>query len=254
MRFIYILYQKISFACLLVLCILFQGLSMHRYRRSKKVRQLFDVTLKVTDENGTPIPKASVVIGEGITHTETDQNGSVLFKGYAVDVVTVTAPGFEKSVSVVSDLLQKNTITLLKAKIQMTSDDVVPLPFTTLKRRNLTGPEVVVPGAYFERYPTTDIRATLTGISSGWDIREIDGSPGLSSMEGLQIYTGLSNAYGVSDKFSGVPLVIVDGMPTELNEAPLNPSDIESATLVKGILGTANVRSSGYRRYSYDHN
>ena len=245
MRFIYILYQKISFACLLVLCILLAGPVNGQAQKEKKVRQLFDVTLKITDENGTPIPKANVVIGEGITHIETDQNGSVLFKGYAVDVVTVTASGFEKNVSVVSDLLQKNTLTLLKAKIQMTSDDVVPLPFTTLKKRNLTGPEVVVPGEYFERYPSTDIRNTLTGISSGWDIRELDGSPGLASQEGLQNYTGIANAMGATDKFAGMPFVIVDGMPTELNEAPMDPAEIESATLLKGILGTAMYGPQG---------
>lgn len=238
MRFKYILNQKNIFACLLALCLLFSGSVNAQVQNEKKVRQLVEVTLKVVDENGTPIPKAIVVIGEGITHTETDQNGSVTFSGYDVDIVTISAPAFEKSVSLLSELLQKKTLTLLKAKIHMTTDDIVALPFTSIKRRNLTGPDVVVPGTYFEKYPTTDIRATLTGISSGYDVREIDGSPGLSSMEGLQIYTGLSNAYGVSDKFTGVPLVMVDGMISEFNQAPLNPSDIESATLVKGILGT----------------
>ncbi len=245
MRFIYIDYKKIRFACLLVFCILLSGAVNAQVQKEKKVRQLIDVTLKVIDENGTPIPKASVVVGEGITHTETDQNGSVAIKGYAVDIVTVTAPAFEKNVSVVSDLIQKNTITLLKAKIQMTSDDVVSLPFTTMKKRNLTGPEVVVPGTYFERYPSTDIRATLTGISSGWDIRELDGSPGLAPQEGLQNFSGIANAMNATDKFGGVPFVLVDGMPTELNEAPLDPSEIESATLLKGILGTAMYGPQG---------
>ena len=245
MRFNYILYQKIRFACLLVFCILLSWPVNAQAQKEKKVRQLIDVTLKVVDENGTPIPKASVVIGEGIIHTETDQNGSVTFKGYAADVVTVSAPAFEKNVSVVSDLLLKNTITLLKAKIQMTSDDVVPLPFTTLKRRYLTGPEVVVDGKIFERYPSTDIRNSLTGLTSGWDIRELDGSPGLSAQEGLQNFAGVSNAMGATDKFSGVPMIMVDGMPTEVQEAPLDPSEIESATLLKGILGTAMYGPAG---------
>ncbi|MCX6321113.1 MAG: SusC/RagA family TonB-linked outer membrane protein [Bacteroidia bacterium] len=245
MRFKYILYQKIIFACLLAFCILLSVPVNAQAQKEKKVRQLIDVTLKVVDENGTPIPNASVIIGEGITHTETDQNGSVAFKGYAVDIVTISALAFEKNVSVVSDLLQKNTITLLKAKIHMTANDAVRLPYSTLKRRNLTGPEVVMQGKYFEKYPSTDIRNTLTGMTSGWDIREIDGSPGLSSQEGLQQYTGLSNAFGTSDKFSGVPLVMIDGMITELNEAPLDPSDIESATLLKGILGTTMYGPAG---------
>jgi TonB-linked SusC/RagA family outer membrane protein len=237
MRLNNILYQKIRFACLLIFCILLSWPVNAQVQKEKKVRQLIDVTLKVVDENGTPIPDAKVVIGEGITHTETDQNGSVTFN--AVDIVTVSAPAFEKNVSVLADLLQKNTITLLKAKIQMTSDDAVPLPFATLKRRNLTGPEVVVKGKYFEKYPSTDLRNTLTGITSGWDIREQDGSPGLSSQEGNQVYSGISNSFGATDKFSGVPFILVDGMPTELTEAAMDPSEIESATLLKGVLGTA---------------
>ncbi len=208
-------------------------------QRAKKVRQLIDVTLKVSDENGAPIPQASVVIGEGITHTMTDQTGTVVFKGYPTDVVTITAPGFEKNASLVTDLLTTKTVKLLKSKIHMTSDDAVTMPFTTIKRRYLTGPDVVVKGSYFERYPSTDIRNTFVGLTSGWDIREMDGSPGLNSQEGLQNLNGLGNSFGSSDKFSNIPFVLVDGVPTELTEAPIDPSEIESATLIKGILGTA---------------
>jgi TonB-linked SusC/RagA family outer membrane protein len=245
MRFKDILYQKTIFACLLALCILITGPVNAQVQKEKKARQLIDVALKVVDENGTPIPKAAVTIGEGITHTETDLNGSVAFKAYPTDVVTVISPAFEKSVTIVSELLLKSTVTLLKAKIHMTSNDEVPLPFSTLKRRFTTGPDLVIGGEYFERYPSTDVRNSLTGIISGWDIRELDGSPGLSSQEGLQNFSGLGNAMGATDKFSGMPLVIVDGMPTELNEAPLDPSDIESATLVKGILGTTMYGPAG---------
>jgi TonB-linked SusC/RagA family outer membrane protein len=241
MRFNNILYQKIRFVCLLALCMLLSWPvnAQQPAPKQKKVKQLIDVTLKVIDENGSPIANASVVIGEGITHTLTDQSGSVAFKGYALDLVTVTAPAFEKNVSLVSDLLVKNTVTLQKAKIHMTSDDVVQMPFTMLKRRNLTGPDVIIKGTYFDRYPSTDIRNTLTGLTSGWDIREQDGSPGLNSQEGIQAFTGTANAFGSTDKFSSMPFVLVDGVPTELQEAPMDPSEIESATLVKGILGTA---------------
>ena len=245
MRFNYILYQKIRIACLLAFCILLSCPVNAQAQKEKKVRQLIDVTLKVVDENGAPVPKASVVIGEGITHIETDQNGSVAFKGYATDAVTVSAPAFEKNVSLVSDLLVKNTVTLLKAKIEMTSSDVVALPFTSLKKRYLTGPETVIDGKAFEKYPTTDIRNSLSGLTSLWDIREVDGSPGVSAQEGQQNFIGIANAMGATDKFSNMPMVMVDGMITELQEAPIDPGEIESATLVKGILGTAMYGPSG---------
>lgn len=48
--------------------------------------------LKVTDESGTPIANAKVVVGEGLIHTQSDQDGTVTFKGYPESVVTITAP------------------------------------------------------------------------------------------------------------------------------------------------------------------
>jgi TonB-linked SusC/RagA family outer membrane protein len=238
MRFNNILYQKIRFAGLFIIVILISWPVNAQVQKEKKVRQLFDVVLKVVDESGVPILNAKVVVGEGIIHAETDANGSVSFRGYPEDVVTTTALQYEKNVSSVIDLVQSKTVTLKHARIHMTSDDDVPLPFTTLKRRNLTGPEVVIPGSYFARYPSTDLRNTLTGISSMYDIRELNGSPGLSPLEGLQNYSGLSNSYGSTDKFAGEPYVIVDNMPADLQEYIIDPSEIESATLVKGILGT----------------
>jgi hypothetical protein len=165
-----------------------------------------------------------VVVGEGITHARTDANGSVSFRGYPEDVVTITAPLFEKNVLPVIDLMQKKTVTLIHGKIHLTSDDNVPLPFTTLKRRNLTGPETVIAGSYFARYPSTDLRNSLSGISSMYDVRELDGSPGLSALEGLQNYSGLSNSYGSTDKFGGAPYVIVDNVPADLQEYTIDPS------------------------------
>jgi TonB-linked SusC/RagA family outer membrane protein len=239
MRFNNILYKKIRFAGLIILIALLSWPVSGQVQKEKKARQLFDVVLKVVDANGTAIPNAEIVVGEGIIHAVTDANGSVSFKGYAEDLVTITAPFYEKSVSPVIDLLQNTTVTLSKAKLYLTSDDEVQLPFTTLKRRNLTGPEVLVDGSYFARYPSTDIRNTLTGISSMIDVRENDGSPGMSPLEGLQQYSGLTNSFGSTDKFGGMPYVLVDNVPADLQEYIIDPAEIESVTIMKGILGTA---------------
>ncbi|MCX6334597.1 MAG: SusC/RagA family TonB-linked outer membrane protein [Bacteroidia bacterium] len=239
MRFNNILYQKIRFAGLLMIFALLAWPVNAQVQKQKKARQLFDVVLKVVDENGAPIPGASVVVGEGITHVVTDANGSAAFKGYPEDAVTITAYEFDKKVTPIIDVVNANTVTLTRGKVGLTSDDVVPLPFTTLKKRNLTGPEMVIDGSWFSHYPSTDLRNSLTGISSMYDIREADGSPGLSPLEGLQQYSGLSNSYGSTDKFTSMPYVIIDDMPADLQEQITDPSEIESATLIKGILGTA---------------
>jgi len=239
MRFNNIFYQKIRFAGLFLIVILLSWSVNAQAQNEKKARQLFDVVLKIVDESGTPITGAKVVVGEGLIHTQSDQDGSVTFKGYPESVVTITAPLFEKTVSPVIDLMQGKSVTLLYAKMHMTKDDVVELPFTTIKRRFLTGPETVIPGSYFARYPSTDIRNALTGISSMYDVRELDGSPGLHPMEGYQNLDLLStSSMGATDKFGGMPYVMIDNVPTDLQEYVLDPAEIESATLLKGIVAT----------------
>jgi TonB-linked SusC/RagA family outer membrane protein len=240
MRLLNIFYQKIIIAGLVLLCLaIVLPVQSQGQQKTKKIRQLVDVTIKVVDDQNAPVQKANVVVGEGITHTETDASGSVTFKAYPEDIITVTISPFEPSVNVAAILLKEKTVKLSRSKYQMTSGDVVQLPFTTLKKRHITGPEQVVPGSVFEKYPTLDIRNTLTGMTSGFDIREQDGSPGLSSQEGLQNFTGLGNSYGSTDKFSNMPMIIVDGMPSYIQVTPLDAAEIESATWVKGIVATA---------------
>lgn len=233
-----IIIQKIRFATLLALLGLIALPAGAQTQREKRVRQLFDVVLQVIDESGAPIPNASIVVGEGITHTSTDANGSVSFRGYPEDIVTITAPYYEKNVSVILDVVNAKTVTLLHARMHATSDDDLPLPFNTVKRRYHTGQDIKIDGSYFAHYPSTDIRNSMSGISSTLRVREMDGSPGLSPLEGLQQYSGLSNSYGATDKFSGMPLVMIDNVPADLQEYPIDPAMIESATLVKGILAT----------------
>src|SRR4030042_425206 len=112
MRFNNILHQKIRFAGLFVLLVLLALPVAGQVQSEKKTRQLFEVVLKVVDESGTPIPGASVVVGEGITHALTDANGSVSFRGYPEDVVTITAFQFDKLVAVVIDIVNSKTVTL----------------------------------------------------------------------------------------------------------------------------------------------
>ncbi len=64
---------------------------------------------------------------------------SIRLRHIPIEIVTITAPGYEKSVSLVQDLLKDSTVKLVKSKLFMTSDDDVPLPYMTQKKRFVTG-------------------------------------------------------------------------------------------------------------------
>src|SRR5450759_1305359 len=105
MRFNHIIFNKCRFFYVLLLCVFITGTISSQNVPGKKVITI-SVSLKVVDENGTPIPKAKVVIGEGVLHAETDENGVYSFMAYPGDFVTVSARGYEKSVSLVEDLIK----------------------------------------------------------------------------------------------------------------------------------------------------
>lgn len=196
-----------------------------------------NVTIKVVDENGTPVANARIVVGEGIVHSSTDQNGSFSFTASPQEVVTIIFPGYKEGVFNVQDLIQKNTVTLIKSKLFLADEDLVPLPFKTLKKRELTGSENVIGESQLEKYPSTDIRNAFTGLVPGLDVREMNGAPGLSAEE-------TNGTYGISEKIRvmarGTNMTyIIDNMPADATEIPLDPNEIESVTVIKDIVGKA---------------
>ena len=237
MRFFNLLYHKTRLAGLILLCLVFTLPVGAQAQREKRVRQAVEVVLKVVDEEGNPLSKAQVVIGEGVIHAQTDDNGSLSIKGYPDDFVTISKSAYEKKVVLVLDIVNSNTISLVKSKIYATSSDNVPLPFTTIKRRNMTGSTTLIPGSMLEMYPTTDLRNALTGLATGVDVREINGMPGLSAQEYLGTF-GASEKIDVTSRGRSI-IYIVDDIHTDITEMPLDPGEIETISVIKDITAKA---------------
>jgi TonB-linked SusC/RagA family outer membrane protein len=233
MRFNHILLHRIRIFCVLA-AVLLAGTVCAQEKTGKKIIAL-DVSLKVVDDSGNPVPGAKVVVGEGVIHAETDVNGSYSFKAYPDDFVTITATGYEKYVSLVQEIIKNNTIKLVKAKLFMTSDDIVPLPYMTMKKRYLTGGYDVITGAQLEKYPSTDIRNAFTGLANGLQVTERNGSPGFSAEEENGTYS-ITEKIGVSARGRSIRYII-DNVPVDITEMPLDPQEIESVTIIKDIVG-----------------
>ncbi len=236
MRLQNIIAQKSLFFCLFLLSVIFSIEAGAQKRTDKKIKPV-NIALTVTDEAGKPLHKAQVVVGEGIIHTETGENGTVTFEALPQDAVTITSPGYDRVITLAEQILQNKTVRLHKAKLFMTSDDNVPLPFMTQKRRQLTSSSYVIRGNELESYPSTDLRNAFTGLAPGLEVKERNGSPGLTAEEKL-------NQFGISEKVSFYtrgrsPIFIIDDIPTDITEMQLDPQEIETATLLKDITAKA---------------
>ncbi|MBL7969313.1 MAG: SusC/RagA family TonB-linked outer membrane protein [Prolixibacteraceae bacterium] len=242
MRIYDLKYKNIRFASLLLLCLFIVGKTFAQDPVEVKIKKV-DATLKVTNEQGAAISGATVVIGEGIIHAVTDANGEYSFKAAPNDFVTVSAFGYERNVVLVSDLDVAKPVVLVKAKPFMTSADNVPLPFTTIKKRHLTGGYNVLNGNILDKYPSTDIRNALTGLANGLNVEENHGAPGLTAEESLSVFR-FSDKITVSSRGRDM-IYIIDEVPTEITEMPLDPGEIESITVVKDIVGKAMFGPAG---------
>jgi TonB-linked SusC/RagA family outer membrane protein len=243
MRFHHIIFQKFRFIGVLMLCLLFLGTVQAQKQKTanptprRAANNKFKATsinLYVVDENGKPMPNAQVVVGEGAIHAVTNAQGTLTFQAFPTDFVTISASGYENVSVLVQDVITAKTVKLSKAKLYMTSSDDVPLPFMTVKRRNLTSGTTVLNGSSFEKYPTTDLRDAFTGLVPGMDVIEKFGTTGESPEE-------KNGFWGVQEKVQmyirgRAPMYIIDDVPTDITEMQLDPQEIESVTIMKDIV------------------
>jgi hypothetical protein len=155
-------------------------LIINAQEKPAKESQALSITLNIKDDDGNAVSGAQLTAGEGRVHGTTDANGSVTIKVNVDDKVTIITPAYEKQVIPVQDLLKDNVIKLTRSKLFMTSDDDIPLPFVTMKKRNVTGSYKVLSASKLEKYPSTDIRNAFSGLVNGMEVIEMNGSPGFS--------------------------------------------------------------------------
>ena len=197
----------------------------------------YEVKGVVVDATGTPVIGASVVEQGTTNGITTDVNGQfVLNVNSAESIVVISFIGYEtQSLAAASSELQRVVLAEDSAMI----DDVVVIGYGTVKKNDLTGSVSTVKADQTNKGLATSPTDLLRGKSAGVVITSGDGAPGSAST--IRIRGGSSlNA-------SNDPLVVIDGLPVSNSGisgvsnalASINPSDIESFTVLKDASATA---------------
>ncbi|WP_230981266.1 TonB-dependent receptor [Echinicola salinicaeni] len=193
-----------------------------------------EITGVVTDEEGEPLPGASVLIeGEANKGTVTDIEGN-----YSIDVEEGTTLifsyiGFEAKKVVVGNQSKIDVVLAVNAE---SLEEVVVVGFGEQKKISLTGAVSTVNTEDLKSNPTSSLSNALAGNVPGVLGMMQSGQPGKNISEfwirGISTFGGGTN-----------PLVLVDNIERDLNE--LNIEDIKSITVLKDAAETAMYGSRG---------
>lgn len=193
--------------------------------------------------------------GESITGTIIDTSGlpvigaNVMVKGTSVGAITDLDGKYQVNakpgVTLVISFIGYETIEVKAANgqtIQLREDaqalsEVVVVGYSSQKRESLTGALSTIKKDKLTNITTPSVTNMLNGKVPGVYVAPGTGQPGA---EGTIIIRGKSTVNGSTD-----PLWIVDGVIVGSNPGALNPSDVETVTVLKDAASTAIYGSQG---------
>jgi TonB-dependent starch-binding outer membrane protein SusC len=194
-----------------------------------------NITVKgiVKSNLGTSLPGVSVVLKGTTSGTTTAADGKYSISVPGNGTLVFSYIGFDTREIPVNGMNQMDvTLTELAQNLS----EVVVVGYGSQKKKDLTGSVAVIGSKELENRPNTLFGSSIEGKTAGVQVIRSSGQP----QAGFTLRVrGTSSITSGSD-----PLYIVDGVQT-YNTSEINPSDIESFTVLKDASSAAIYGSSG---------
>ena len=171
--------------------------------------------------DGIPIPGVSVLIRGTANGSTTDFDGNYSIAASSGQMLSFSYIGFEtKEIKVTG----QQTLNIELSESTLKLDEVVVVGFASQKKANLTGAVASIDvSKTIGSRPLTDISKALQGTTPGVNVSFNSGNINRSANLNIR---GSGTVNG-----SDSPLVLVDGVPTDL--ALINPNDVATMSVLK---------------------
>ncbi len=123
------------------------------------------------------------------------------------------------------EVVGKRNMRIVLNADQTDLDEVMVVAYGTAKKSSFTGSANNINGEKLELRPISNVAKGIEGQATGVQVTSASGQPGSAPSIRIRGY-GSINA-------SSTPLYVVDGIPYDGSLSSLNPSDIESMTILK---------------------
>lgn len=199
------------------------------------VAQNKTVSGTVTATDGNPIVGATVIVDGTTIGTSTDLEGHYTLSAPTNGTLVFSFLGcLDETVAING----KTVVDVVLKEDAHNIDDVIVVAFGEAKREAFTGSAAVLKSDDITKSQSTNAVDALKGKVSGVQIMNASGQPGSSSPTIL--------IRGVSSIQAGTsPLIVVDGMTFAGSISDINPSDIESMSVLKDAAAAALYGARG---------
>lgn len=191
-------------------------------KTKKTVSVVEEVSGRIVDRQGLPVPGASILIQDTNTGTVSDVNGAFSLPLEKDATLVISCLSYNAK-NVKASPGQKLNIVLEESAEFL--DEVVLVGYGTQKKVNLTGAVATLSTESIIQRPVENVAQALQGLIPGLNIAQSSGL--LDSNPSINI-RGIGTIAAGS---SAAPLVLIDG--TEGNINTINPQDIESISVLK---------------------
>jgi TonB-linked SusC/RagA family outer membrane protein len=184
---------------------------------------------KIVDEQGNPIPFASITIANTTTGVSSDENGEFSISAKINQVLVFSATGFQPKELPAS---QNMKVALLRSS-GVVEDEVVVIGYGSGRRlSSIVGTVDRISATKFKERPAASMVDGLQGQFPGLQVFTSSGEPSETSSFRLHGVGSLGA--------SSTPLIILDGIQIGSGSlVSLSPQDIESYTLLKDASSTS---------------
>jgi len=193
----------------------------------KKQAQNIQVTGTVSfASTGETLPGVTVLVKGTETGTITGMDGK-----YSIEVPDVNAVLVFSYVGYITQEIGINgrsVVDVILEESYEALDEVVIVGYGTQKKVNLTGAVGVAKGEVLENRSIANVGEGLQGIIPNLNVTVRNGDPAQAVDFNIRGYESINGGY---------PLVLVDGVPMDMNK--LNPNDIESISVLKDASAAA---------------
>lgn len=195
-----------------------------------------DIRVKgqVTNENGVPVPKASVVVKGTKNGVACDDAGNFVITAPANGTLVVSSVGYSATEEPVRN---RTSIIVSLNSLANSATDVVVIGYGTQRKEAVTGSVASISGDKMREVPAPNITQAIQGRIAGVEISQTSTKPGATMQIRIRGQRSLTA--------SNDPLVVLDGIPFAGSIGDINPNDIKSVDILKDASATAIYGSRG---------